>query len=303
VSAPDGALVPLRDALARHYCISKPRTDLVTLMAGCAKGRVDVEGLKAMADDDGPGVPDGIEVLDLLLQFPSARPDPEQFVAALAPLQPRLYSISSSQRAHPNQVHLTVGVVRYVNPKGRQCKGVTSTFLTERLTAGTKARVFVQPSHGFRLPANGDTPVIMVGPGTGIAPFRAFLQDRHAAGATGKNWLLFGDQRQAFDMLYDEELAAYQRDGVLTKLDLAFSRDQAEKVYVQTRMMESAPELWRWLQAGAHFYVCGDAKRMAKDVDETLKQIAADQGGMTPEHARAYVGELTKAKRYQRDVY
>jgi sulfite reductase (NADPH) flavoprotein alpha-component len=200
-------------------------------------------------------------------------------------------------------VHLTVAVVRYVNPHGRQCKGVTSTFLAERLKPGTKARVFVQTSHGFRLPAAGNTPVIMVGPGTGIAPFRAFLQERAASGAAGRNWLFFGDQKKEFDFLYDQELARYERDGVLHKLDLAFSRDQAEKVYVQTRMMRSAAELWGWLRQGAHFYVCGDAKRMAKDVDDALKAIVAQQGGMSPESAKAYVAEMSKAKRYQRDVY
>ena len=303
ISAPDGSLVPLRDALTRHYSITKPSADLLNLLAGCAKGRLDADGLRALADEDGPGVPDGVEVLDVLHQFPSARPEPEQFVSALAPLQPRLYSISSSQRAHPDQVHLTVGVVRYVNAKGRQCKGVASTFLAERLKPGTKARVFVQTSHGFRLPADGNTPVIMVGPGTGIAPFRAFLQDRHAAGAPGKNWLLFGDQRQEFDFLYEQELAKYRQDGLLTKLDLAFSRDQAEKVYVQTRMTENAAEIWDWLRQGAHFYVCGDAKRMAKDVDDALKAIVARHGGMSSEAAKAFVADMTKAKRYQRDVY
>ncbi|HEX8916487.1 MAG TPA: sulfite reductase subunit alpha, partial [Humisphaera sp.] len=303
VSAPDGSLVTLRAALTSWYCIGKPSGDLVNLLLEHAKGRVDVEGLKSYADDDGPGVPDGHEVLDLLLQFPSARPDPERFVSALKPIQPRLYSISSSQRAHPTEVHLTVGVVRYVNPRGRQCKGVASTYLAERCKPGGKARVFVQQSHGFRLPADGSTPVIMVGPGTGIAPFRAFLQDRQAAKAGGKSWLFFGDQKRDVDFIYEQELAAYQQAGVLTKLDLAFSRDQAEKVYVQTRMRENAAELWRWLQDGAHFYVCGDAKRMAKDVDEALKAIAVEQGGMTPEQAKAYVSELAKAKRYQRDVY
>jgi sulfite reductase (NADPH) flavoprotein alpha-component len=303
VSAPDGALVTLRDALTNHYCISKPSPDMVSLLAENAKGRVDQEGLKAMLDDEGPGIPDGIELLDLLTQFPSARVEPEQLVGALRPMQPRLYSISSSQKAHPSQVHLTVGVVRYVNRTGRQCKGVASTFLAERLKPGSKARIFVQPAHGFRLPEEGKTPVIMVGPGTGIAPFRAFLQERKTTGATGGNWLFFGDQRRDFDYLYEQELDGYKRDGVLTKLDLAFSRDQAEKVYVQTRMLENGAEIWRWLKEGAHFYVCGDAKRMAKDVDEALKTIAMQHGGMSAEQAKAFVADLSKAKRYQRDVY
>jgi sulfite reductase (NADPH) flavoprotein alpha-component len=303
VSAPEGTLVTLRDALTRHYCISKPSQELASLLATHARARIDQEGLKALADEDGEGVPEGIELLDLLRQFPSARPEPEQLVSALRPIQPRLYSISSSPRAHPNQVHLTVGVVRYANSQGRQCSGVASTYLAERLTAGTKARIFVQSSDGFRLPEDGKTPVIMIGPGTGIAPFRAFLQDRRATGSTGKNWLFFGDQRKEFDYLYEQEISEYHRDGLLSRVDLAFSRDQAEKVYVQTRMAESAADLWAWLKEGAHVYVCGDAKRMAKDVDETLKQIIAEQGGMTPEQAKTYVADLGKAKRYQRDVY
>lgn len=303
VSAPDGSLIPLREALTTHYTITKPGGDLLNLLAAVAQSRLDADGLKALADDDGPGIPEGMEVLDVLQQFPSARPEPEAFVNALAPLQPRLYSISSSQRAHPTEVHLTVGVVRYVNGRGRQCKGVASTYLAERMKEGATARIFVQTSHGFRLPANGDVPVIMVGPGTGIAPFRAFLQERHASGSTGKNWLLFGDQRGEFDFLYESELRTYQQQGVLCRLDTAFSRDQAEKLYVQTRMLQAADEIWSWLQAGAHFYVCGDAKRMAKDVDNALKQIVAEKGNLSPEAAKAYVAELTKSKRYQRDVY
>jgi sulfite reductase (NADPH) flavoprotein alpha-component len=303
VSAPDGALVPLREALTRHYAVTKPSERLVELLAECAKGRMDQDGLRLLADENGPGVPEGTEVLDLLLQFPSARPEPEQFVSALTPMQPRLYSISSSQRAVPNEVHLTVGVVRFVNPRGRQCKGVASTYLAERLKPGDKCRVFVQTSHGFRLPADGNVPMIMVGPGTGIAPFRAFLQERQATGAKGKNWLFFGDQRKEFDLLYEQELLGYQQSGVLTSLDLAFSRDQAEKVYVQTRMMQRAGEIWAWLQQGAHFYVCGDAKRMAKDVDDALKAIVVQQGGLSADDAKAYVADMAKAKRYQRDVY
>lgn len=303
VTGGEGNLIPIREALTKHYAITKPPASLLQLLADVAKSRVDVEQLKSLADDDGPGVADGLEVLDILQQFPSARPEPEAFISALSPMQPRLYSISSSQRAHPDEVHLTLGVVRFVNPKGRQCKGVASTFLAERLSAGSKARVFVQTSHGFRLPTSGDTPVIMVGPGTGIAPFRAFLQERHAAGAKGRNWLFFGDQKGDFDFLYEDELRKYQADGVLSRLDTAFSRDQAEKLYVQTRMLQAADELWSWLQAGAHFYVCGDAKRMAKDVDEALKKVVAEKGNMSPEAAKAYVGEMSKAKRYQRDVY
>jgi sulfite reductase (NADPH) flavoprotein alpha-component len=224
-------------------------------------------------------------------------------VTALNPLQPRLYSISSSLKAHPDEVHLTVGIVRYLNGRNRQCKGVCSTFFADRVRPGQKVRAFVHESHGFTVPENTDLPIIMVGPGTGIAPFRGFLEERKATKSRGKNWLFFGDQQKAVDFLYEKELAAYQADGILTRLDTAFSRDQKEKVYVQTRMLENAAELWKWLNEGAHFYVCGDAKRMATDVDNALKKIVAEQGKMSPESAKAYVMDLSKNKRYQRDVY
>ena len=257
-----------------------------------------------MIAQDGPGVPEGHEILDLLKRFPSARPAPDAFVAALKPIRPRLYSISSSPKAHPDDVHLTVAVVRYVNALGRQCRGVASTYLAERLRAGQKAKVFVHASHAFAPPADASAPMIMVGPGTGIAPFRAFLQDRAAtAGARGRNWLFFGDQHRDRDFLYRAEIEKWLVDGVLTRLDTAFSRDQAEKIYVQHRMLERAREIWAWLQEGAHFYVCGDAKRMARDVDAALKQIVAEQGGMSAEAAAAYVSDLAKSKRYARDVY
>jgi sulfite reductase (NADPH) flavoprotein alpha-component len=303
VPGPDGALVTLREALTRHYVITKPSTGLLELMLSSATNPKEIESLKQMMADDGPGVADGYEVLDLLHQHPTARPPVEEFAAALSPMQPRLYSISSSLRAKPDEVHLTVGVVRFLNPRGRQCKGVASTFMAERIQAGQKVRLFIQSSHGFRLPASSDTPVIMVGPGTGIAPFRAFLQERQSAGAKGKNWLFFGDQKSDVDFLYRDELEKYQQAGVLTRLCTAFSRDQERKVYVQNRMLENAAELWSWLQKGAHFYVCGDAKRMASDVDAALKQIVAEQGRMNAEDAKAYVLALTKSGRYQRDVY
>lgn len=239
------------------------------------------------------------EVIDFLLEFPSFRPDEQQFARMLGKLQPRLYSISSSPRAFPDQVHLTVAVVRY-ETCGRARKGLCSTFLADR--AGEQAPIFFQPSHGFRLPADPGTPVIMVGPGTGIAPFRAFLHDRQAVAAPGRNWLFFGDQRSSCDFLYREELEKMRSDGLLTRLDTAFSRDQQEKIYVQDRMRESAAELWRWLEEGAHFYVCGDAKRMAKDVDLALHQVI-QASGKSPEESAAYVRKLKEQKRYQRDIY
>lgn len=303
VPGPDGSLMMIREALLKHYSITRPAPALVELMIASTSDPGAKDSLAKMIADDGPGIPDGYEVLDLLKQYPSARPALEEFATSLPPIQPRLYSISSSLKAHPDEVHLTVGVVRYLSCRGRQCKGVASTYLAERIRPGQKVRIFIQPSHGFRLPASPRTPMIMVGPGTGIAPFRAFLQERKATGAAGQNWLFFGDQTSEHDFLYREELDAYQRDGVLHRLTTAFSRDQERKVYVQHRMKENGAELWSWLQQGAHFYVCGDAKRMAADVDQALKEIVAGHGRMTPEQAKAYVLELSKSGRYQRDVY
>jgi sulfite reductase (NADPH) flavoprotein alpha-component len=283
VPAPDGQHTSLREALLRDYIITQPTEDLFKLF-----GQPDAEN---------------VAVIDLLRQHAGKLTDPVPFVAALSPLQPRLYSISSSLLAHPNQVHLTVGVVRYKSVHGTPCKGIASTYLSHGLRPGQKARVFVHASAKFALPANADTPMIMVGPGTGIAPFRAFLAERGAAGHKGKNWLFFGDQRQAADFLYEDEIQSFQSSGVLTHLSTAFSRDQEKKVYVQHRMLEQGKEIFEWLEQGAHFYVCGDAKRMANDVDNALKQIVAEQGGMSAEDAAAYVADLTKSNRYQRDVY
>ncbi len=243
----------------------------------------------------------GREVIDVIGGLPQPF-TAEELIPFLKKLQPRLYSISSSPKAHPDEVHLTVAAVRY-DGYGRGRKGVCSTFLADRCAESTPVPVFVQTSHGFRLPANGDVPVIMCGPGTGIAPFRAFLEERRATGATGKNWLFFGDQKRATDFLYQEQLEAWVGDRHLSRLDLAFSRDQAEKIYVQTRMTENAAELWSWLESGAHFYVCGDASRMAKDVDAALHQVAETAGGLSKEAAAEYIQKLKSEKRYQRDVY
>ena len=241
-----------------------------------------------------------LDLSPFLTASPQPGISPEELVQPLRRLQPRLYSISSSPKAHPGEVHLTVGVVRY-EINGRPRKGVCSTFLADRSTGSIP--VFVHSSPGFRLPADPATPIIMVGPGTGVAPFRAFLEERRAIGASGKNWLFFGDQKSACDFLYRNELLAWQHDGHLHRLDTAFSRDQSEKIYVQHRMQESAAQLWAWLQDGAYFYVCGDAKRMARDVDAALHDIVAEHGGLSPEAAAAYVEALKAQKRYQRDVY
>lgn len=288
----------LRTALVGCYDIQRPSDELVQLLAASATTECDRNALQAIID----GADDDRTIVELAASFPSARPKPDQFVAALAPLQPRLYSISSSLKACPNEVHLTVGVVRY-QKNGRAMKGVASTYLAERVEPGGEVAVFVQPAHGFALPEDDKTPIIMVGPGTGIAPFRAFLQERKAAGAKGDAWLFFGDQRKDCDFLYADELSSYQQDGVLTRLDVAFSRDQGEKVYVQHRMLENAGELWNWLERGAHFYVCGDAKRMAADVDRALHQIVAQGKGCSPDEAKNYLRSLAQQKRYQRDVY
>jgi len=199
-------------------------------------------------------------------------------------------------------VHLTVGVVRY-DANGRLRKGVCSTYLAERIKEGEKAGVFVTPNKNFKLPADPERPIIMVGPGTGIAPFRAFVEERQATGATGKNWLFFGDQHYLTDFLYQTEWQSYLADGLLTRLDVAFSRDQKEKVYVQDRMRENAADLYAWLEKGANFYVCGDASRMAHDVDKALHEIIAEQGGLSEDAAAEYVKKLKADKRYLRDVY
>jgi sulfite reductase (NADPH) flavoprotein alpha-component len=217
-------------------------------------------------------------------------------------LMPRLYSISSSPAKYPEEIHLTVAVVRY-ETNGRTREGVCSTYLADRARLNQPdLPVFVANSH-FGLPADDNIPVIMVGPGTGVAPFRSFVMDRATRGAKGPNWLFFGDQRRSADFLYESEWNEWQKSGVLTRLDLAFSRDQEQKIYVQDRMRENGAELWKWISAGAYFYVCGDAKRMAKDVDAALHEIIAQHGGMTPEAAIEFVKQLKKAERYQRDVY
>ena len=285
---------PLRLALSRYFDITKPTNELLAAAAErssqFSSTFSDKAALKAWLY--------GREVSDVLGELPAAfRAD--ELVAVLRKMAPRLYSISSSPKAHPGEVHLTVGIVRYES-HGISRGGVCSTFLADR---AAEVPVFVQPSHGFKLPASGETPIIMVGPGTGIAPFRAFMEERIATGAKGGSWLFFGDQRRSTDFLYEDTLTSWRRDGQLSRLDLAFSRDQAEKIYVQHRIAEQAAELWKWLESGAHFYVCGDASRMAKDVDAALHKVIESAGGKSPEEATAYVAKLKTAKRYQRDVY
>jgi len=288
VPTPSGEKKPIREALLREYTVTSVSDELRELVTGEA------------GSDSNPDAP--FDLLDLVAARSARKLAPAQIVELLPPLAPRLYSISSSLKAHPDEVHLTVSVVRYT-AGGRERKGVASTFLAERARAGQRVPVFVQKSHGFRLPGDPGTRIVMIGPGTGVAPFRAFLQERRAMGATGPSWLFFGDQRRSADFLYRQELEAFQRDGYLHRLDLAFSRDQEEKVYVQHRMRENAGELWRWIDAGATIYVCGDARRMARDVDLALQEILASQGGLDEDGAREMLEDLRRSQRYLRDVY
>ena len=241
-------------------------------------------------------------MLAALQKFPGIRPDPEAFVEALDPLQPRVYSISSSFKSHPGRVSLTVDAVRY-DIDGRTRLGVASTFLAGRVDPDDTLKVYVQKAHGFALPADPSTPIIMVGPGTGVAPFRAFLHERMATKASGRNWLFFGHQRSACDFFYEDELNAMKATGLLTRLSLAWSRDGDQKFYVQDRMREVGRDLWAWLSEGANFYVCGDAKRMAKDVERALVDIVAEHGGRSTDEAIAFLADLKKQGRYQQDVY
>ena len=242
----------------------------------------------------------GRELIDLFLEFPQSEMDAQTFISLLKPMAPRLYSIASSLSAHPDEVHLTVAVVRY-DGYGRERKGVCSSYLAERV--GEAIPCYLHPNKNFKLPEDDKVPIIMVGPGTGIAPFRAFIEERKIKGATGKNWLFFGDRSLNTDYLYGEELESYKKDGLLNELDLAWSRDQQEKIYVQNKMMDQKAELWSWLQEGAIFYVCGDAHRMAKDVDQALKRIVAEEGSMSEEDALAWVKGMQRERRYLKDVY
>ena len=244
----------------------------------------------------------GMEVIDFLNEHPSVKFRPEEFVGLLTKLQPRLYSVASSLRVYPEQVHLIVDVIRYES-HGRARKGVASSFLAERAD-NVPVPVYPSSAKHFHLPEDPDIPIIMVGPGTGIAPFRAYLQERQALGAKGKNWLFFGAQREKCDYAYKEDFDRFKRDGILTRLDCAWSRDQAHKVYVQHCMLENAPEIWKWVDSeGAQFFVCGDARRMAKDVDAALRKIVQEHGGKRVDDANAYVEKLKSDKRYKRDVY
>ena len=254
---------------------------------------------KILADEDWL---DEMDVLDLLLAFNTLKIPFTDLLQCVDELNPRLYSIASSLKKHPEQVHLTVGKVSY-EKNGRTRKGVASSMLADRVESGSQLKVFIQPSHGFTVPADPNAPMIMVGPGTGIAPFVSFLQERESLKSKGNNWLFFGDQKSKTDFLYQDTLEDYVERGILNRLDTAFSRDQEHKIYVQDRMRESGAEIFKWLEAGGYFFVCGDASRMAKDVDRTLHEIVAQHGNMSGEQAAAYVKQLATESRYERDVY
>jgi sulfite reductase (NADPH) flavoprotein alpha-component len=294
---------PLREALLRDYSIKQPTPKFLKAIAERASAAPLLRELLAPGrKQDLETYLWGMEVIDFLVDHPSAKFAPEAFVGLLTKLQPRLYSVASSLRAYPDQVHFIVDIVRYES-HGRIRQGVCSSFLAER---AENAPVPVYPSSAkhFHLPEDPNTPIIMVGPGTGIAPFRAFLQDRQATGAKGDNWLFFGAQHKKCDYAYGDEFEKWKRDGFLTRLDCAWSRDQAYKIYVQHKMLESAAEIWNWIDSrGAQFFVCGDAYVMAKDVDATLRKIVQQHGGKTVEQANEYVEKLKNDKRYKRDVY
>jgi sulfite reductase (NADPH) flavoprotein alpha-component len=299
VTSPNGREMPLEDALQRQFCLRASSEELLKLLMARTTSEAERCALEASLADESY---EQFDVLDALLLAPSARLRKSELLECLPLLAPRLYSIASSPRPHPDEVHLTVGRVAY-ETNGRERLGVASTMFADRLQPGDTVGVFVHSASDFTAPADPSAPMIMVGPGTGIAPFRAFLEERQATNASGRNWLFFGDQRAKTDFLYEEELVAMHSSGLLTRLDTAFSRDQAHKIYVQDRMQENGAELFRWLEEGAYFFVCGDARRMAIDVDRALHEVIATHGRRTTGEAASYVQKLKHQKRYVRDVY
>ncbi|RTF96154.1 NADPH-dependent assimilatory sulfite reductase flavoprotein subunit, partial [Serratia marcescens] len=295
----EGQTLPLAQALRSHFELTQNTTPIVDKYAALSRDETLIGLLadKAALQQYAHNTP----IVDMVRQAP-ADLSAEQLVGLLRPLTPRLYSIASSQAENESEVHITVGVVRY-DIDGRARSGGASGFLADRLEEDGDVRVFIEHNDNFRLPANPETPVIMIGPGTGIAPFRAFMQQRDADGAGGKNWLFFGNPHFTEDFLYQVEWQRYVKDGLLTRIDLAWSRDQQHKIYVQDKLREQGAEVWRWIQEGAHIYVCGDANRMAKDVENTLLELVAEHGGMDTEQADEFLSELRLERRYQRDVY
>lgn len=297
-----GDICPLRQALTQNYEITVLTKPLMEQAAQLSSSSELKDLLASGREQELKAYLEGRDLLDLVQDYKLKGLAAAEFVSILRKMPPRLYSIASSQKANPDEVHLTIATVRY-ETGGRNRYGVCSTQVAERLDSGDSLPVFVQNNPNFKLPENPDTPIIMIGPGTGVAPFRAFLQEREELGAEGKNWLFFGDQHFVTDFLYQIEMQRWLKDGVLTKLDVAFSRDTEQKVYVQHRMLENSRELYSWIEQGAHIYVCGDEKRMAHDVHATLITILEKEGDMSPEKAATFLTELQQQKRYQRDVY
>jgi sulfite reductase (NADPH) flavoprotein alpha-component len=303
VTTKEGETFTLREGLLEHFQITQPSKQFLELMAERSATRAELkEMLAPERKRDLDNYLWGLEIIDFLLDNPSLGLTVEEFVRTLRKLQPRLYSIASSLKTHPEEVHLMLASVRYES-HGRKREGVATTYLADRVEVGSEVPMFVHVAKGFRLPEDPSTPIIMIGPGTGLAPFRAYLEERKARGASGKNWLFFGEQRRNCDFFYKEQLEELQKEGVLTRFDAAFSRDQPHKIYVQHRMLENSKDIFDWLESGAQFFVCGDAARMAKDVDVALHQIVEKHGGKTPGQAAEYVEALRKEKRYKRDVY
>ena len=297
--------IDLHDALTRHLGIGKLARGSVNQYAKLFGENVP-QGLKVLQGQENKAVAEeyvwGREFVDLAREFPGAVTEPQQLFNVLQRLTPRMYSIASSQAAHPGEVHTTVRVIKY-HAHGLDREGVCSGHMGSRAPVEATLPIFLHENNAFRLPESGDAPVIMIGPGTGIAPFRAFLEHRQALGEKGPMWLIFGEQRRVSDFLYQEQWNQMLADGTLAKLDTAFSRDSSKKVYVQDRMQENWKELYDWLERGAYFYVCGDASRMAKDVEQALLDVIAKGSNGTLEHAQEYLAGMKKAKRYQRDVY
>lgn len=295
----DGKTLPLAEALQWHFELTVNTANIVENYATLTRSEtlLPLVGDKAKLQHYAATTP----IVDMV-RFSPAQFDAETLITLLRPLTPRLYSIASSQAEAESEVHVTVGVVRY-DIEGRARAGGASSFLADRVEEEGEVRVFIEHNDNFRLPANPETPVIMIGPGTGIAPFRAFMQQRAADEAPGKNWLFFGNPHFTEDFLYQVEWQRYVKEGVLNRIDLAWSRDQKEKIYVQDKLREQGAEVWRWINDGAHIYVCGDANRMAKDVEQALLEVIAEFGGMDTETADEFLSELRVERRYQRDVY
>lgn len=297
-----GEVLAFREALLTYYEITVLTKPLLQKFSEIASNPSLDELLAKGNEDKLKAYLNGRDLLDLIQDFGPIQIDAQTFVSLLRKLPTRLYSIASSYQANPDEVHLTIGAVRY-HANGRDRNGVCSVQIAERIQPGDKLPIYVQNNENFKLPENPDTPIIMVGPGTGVAPFRSFLQEREEIGATGKSWLFFGDQHFVTDFLYQTEWQNWLKDGVLTKMNIAFSRDTAEKVYVQHRMLEHSKELFEWLEEGAVLYICGDEKHMAHDVHQTLLAIIQKEGQMSLEKAEEYVAAMNQNKRYQRDVY